>query len=99
MRKRNCSLKTIIVRRFNTIKWMVLKGIKSRVNGLLGMIGLFLTDNNRLSQVLGHSDMFDGDFLRQTLGIDWSDDISSGMVMRDLVSRKIWILQGWDWEV
>ena len=78
---------------------MVLEDIRSRVNGLLGCIGLFLTDNNRLSQVLGHSDLFDEYILRQILGLDDNEAIESGMVMRDLKTRRIWILYNWDWEV
>lgn len=88
-----------IIRRINTLKWELREKIRSYINGLLGFIGLFLTDNNRVSQVLGHSDLFDEEYIRQILGIDWSDEIESGMVMRDLATRRIWILQGWDWEV
>lgn len=83
-------------RKINTIKWMVLEDVRSRINGILGHIGLFLTDNNRISQVLGHTDLFDEYMLRQILGLD---DNEAGMVMRDLATRRIWILQGWDWEV
>ena len=85
-----------LIRRINTIKWMASEAIRSRINGLLGCIGLFLTDSNRLSQVLGHSSMFDEDMLCLISG---SSDPESGMVLRDLKTRRIWILQGWDWEV
>ena len=88
-----------IVRRFNTIKWMVSEDVRRRINGLLGCIGLFLTNNNRLSQVLGHSSMFDEDMLCLISGSDDPEAIEPGMVMRDLKTRKIWILRGWDWEV
>ena len=88
-----------IIRRINNLKWVATQKIRSYINGLLGFFGLFLTDNNRISQVLGHSDLFDEEYIRQILGIDWSDEIESGMVMRDLATRRIWILQGWDWEV
>ena len=85
-----------VKRKINTIKWMVSEAIRSRINGFLGFFGLFLTDNNRVSQVLGHSSMFDEDMLCQILG---SDDPEPGMVLRDLKTRRIWILCGWDWEV
>ena len=88
-----------IMRRINTLKWELREKFRNYINSILGFFGLFLTDNNRLSQVLGHSDLFDEEYIRQISGIDWSDEIESGMVMRDLATRKIWILQGWDWEV
>ena len=88
-----------IIRKINALKWITTEKIRSYINSRLGFFGLFLTNNNRVSQVLGHSDLFDEEYIRQILGIDWSDDIESGMVMRDLTTRKIWILQGWDWEV
>lgn len=88
-----------IIRRINTMKWIATQKIRSYINNRLGVIGLFLTDNNRISQVLGHTDLFDEEYIRQISGIDWSDEIESGMVMRDLATRRIWILQGWDWEV
>ena len=88
-----------IMRRINTLKWELRETFRNYINSILGFFGLFLTDNNRLSQVLGHSDLFDEEYIRQILGIDWSDEIESGMVMRDLATRRIWILQGWDWEV
>ena len=88
-----------IIRRINNLKWVATQKIRSYINSILGFIGLFLTDNNRISQVLGHTDLFDEEYIRQILDIDWSDEIESGMVMRDLATRKIWILQGWDWEV
>ena len=94
MARRN-NMKRII----NTIKWMVLEDIRSRINGILGHIGLFLTDNNRVSQVLGHSDLFDEYMLRQILGLEDNEAFESGMVMRDLKTRRIWILYNWDWEV
>ena len=87
-----------VIRKINTIKWMVSEDIRSRINGLLGRIGLFLTDNNRLSQVLGHSSMFDEYMLCKMLGI-FPEALESGMVMRDIKTRRIWILRGWDWEV
>ena len=88
-----------IMRRINTLKWELREKFRNYINSILGFFGLFLTDNNRLSQVLGHSDLFDEEYIRQILGIDWSDEIESGMVMRDLATRRIWILQGGDWEV
>ena len=88
-----------IIRRINNLKWLMIEKIRSYINSRLGFLGLFLTDNNRVSQVLGHSDLFDEEYIRQISGIDWSDEIESGMVMRDLATRRIWILQGWDWEV
>lgn len=88
-----------IIRRINTLKWELREKFRNYINSILGFFGLFLTDNNRVSQVLGHSDLFDEEYIRQILDIDWSDEIESGMVMRDLATRKIWILQGWDWEV
>lgn len=88
-----------IIRRINTLKWELREKFRNCISNILGFFGLFLTDNNRLSQVLGHSDLFDEEYIRQILDIDWSDEIESGMVMRDLATRKIWILQGWDWEV
>ena len=88
-----------IMRRINTLKWELREKFRNYINSILGFFGLFLTDNNRLSQVLGHSDLFDEEYIRQISGIDWSDEIESGMVMRDLKTRRIWILQGWDWEV
>ena len=84
-----------IRRRINTLKWVTTQKMRSYINNILGIIGLFLTDNNRISQILGHTDLFDGEYIRQISGIDWSD----GMVMRDLATRRIWILQGWNWEV
>ena len=98
MARRKFNMKNVI-RRINTIRWMVSEDIRSRINGFLGHIGLFLTDNNRVSQVLGHSSMFDDDMLCQILGVDDPDALESGMVMRDLKTRRIWILCGWDWEV
>ena len=92
---RKINLKNLI-RRFNTIKWMVSEDIRSRINGFLSRYGLFWTSNNRLSSVLGHSSMFDEDMLCQISG---SDEPESGMVLRDLKTRRIWILRGWDWEV
>ena len=88
-----------VIRRINTIKWMVSEDIRSRINGFLGRIGLFMTDSNRLSQVLGDTSMFDNDMLCQILGLDDPDAIEPGMVLRDLKTRRIWILRGWDWEV
>ena len=89
-----------IMKRINNLKWVATQKIRSYINSsILGFIGLFLTDNNRISQVLGHTDLFDEEYIRQISGIDWSDEIESGMVMRDLATRRIWILQGWDWEV
>ena len=88
-----------IIRRINNLKWVATQKIRSYINSILGFVGLFLTDNNRISQILGHTDLFDEEYIRQILGIDWLDDIESGMVMRDLKTRRIWILQGWDWEV
>ena len=88
-----------IIRRINNLKWVATQKIRSYINSILGFIGLCLTDNNRISQILGHTDLFDEEYIRQILGIDWLDDIESGMVMRDLKTRRIWILQGWDWEV
>ena len=88
-----------VIRKINTIKWMVSEDTRSHINDLLGRIGLFLTDNNRVSQVLGHTDLFDEYMLRQILGLDDNEAFESGMVMRDLKTRRIWILYNWDWEV
>ena len=88
-----------IKRRINTIRWMASDAIRSHINGLLGHYGLFLTDRNRLSQVLGHSSMFDNDMLCLISGADDPEALEPGMVMRDLKTRRIWILRGWDWEV
>ena len=88
-----------IKRKMNTIKWMVSEEVRSRINGLLGHYGLFLTDRNRLSQVLGDTSMFDEDMLCRVSGSDDPDALESGMVLRDLKTRRIWVLRGWYWEV
>ena len=99
-RLKNRNIRRNIRRKINTLKWVTTQKIRSYINNnILGIIGLFLTNNNRISQILGHTDLFDGEYIRQISGIDWSDEIESGMVMRDLATRKIWILQGWNWEV
>ena len=103
---RKISIKNVI-RRINTIKWMALEAIRSRINGFLSRIGLFLTDNNRLSVVVTSTDWLDASQIEDIVGLtadDTADDAYygetasqySGTVMRDIITGKIWILRGWD---
>ena len=96
-----------IIRRVNTIKWMVSEDVRSRINGLLGRIGLFLTDNNRLSAVVASTDWLDARQIEDIIGLT-ADDIAddayygatarkySGTVMRDIITGNLWIYRGWD---
>lgn len=64
-------------------------------NCLLEKLGLFLTKSGRLSQVLGCTDIFDEDWLRQVLKLDDYEAIEQGLVLKDLKSGNIWTICGY----
>ena len=94
-------------RKINTLKWMASEAIRSRINGLLVRIGLFLTDSNRLSAVVASTDWLDARQIEDIIGLT-ADDIAddayygetaskySGTVMRDIITGNLWIYRGWD---
>ena len=70
--------------------------VRTAVNNQLNKVGLFLTDNNRLSVIIGSTDMLTPEAHAQIGGFDEHEALKTGTVLKDLASGNLWVLCGWE---
>ena len=86
--------KFILKKRIGALRVTLRNALRDALNSQLTKVGLFLTDNNRLSVIVGSTDMLTPEAHAQIGCFDEHEALESGTLLKDIASGRLWILFG-----